>query len=106
MIFEKMLVGYAPLDKPDALLLGELSNQNMEIGNLLVRSRKTLIAKGPVLSWAMAMSTGRTVISPARWTFLPPSALTLTIFSANVSESSLRIVWDKLVARRDENCRY
>ena len=43
MIFEKMLVGYAPLDKPDALLLGELSNQNVKVGNLLVRSRKTMI---------------------------------------------------------------
>jgi len=43
MILEKMLVGYTALDEPDALLLDELSNQNMEIGNLLVRSRKTMI---------------------------------------------------------------
>src|SRR5205807_97968 len=43
MIFEKVLVGYATLDKPDPLLLDELSNQNMEISHLLVRSRKTMI---------------------------------------------------------------
>src|SRR5207245_510596 len=43
MTFEKMLMGYATLDKPDALLLRELANQNMEVGNLLVRSRKTMI---------------------------------------------------------------
>ena len=38
-----MLVGNAPLDKPDPLLLDKLSNQNMEISNLLVRSRETMI---------------------------------------------------------------
>jgi len=43
MVFEKMLVGYAALDKPDALLLGEFSNQNVKVGDLLVRSRKTMI---------------------------------------------------------------
>jgi hypothetical protein len=43
MIFEKMLVGYATLYKPDALLLDELSDQNMEISNLLVRSGKTMV---------------------------------------------------------------
>src|SRR2546428_10525463 len=43
MVFEEMLVGYATLDQPDALLLDELSNQNMEISDLLVRSRKTMI---------------------------------------------------------------
>jgi hypothetical protein len=43
MVFEKMLVGYAALDEPDALLLDELSNQNMEIGDLLVRSGKTVV---------------------------------------------------------------
>jgi hypothetical protein len=43
MIFEKMLVGYAALDQPDALLLDELSNQNVKIGHLLVRGRKTMV---------------------------------------------------------------
>jgi len=32
--------------------------------------------------------------------------LMLMIFSAKVSESSLRIVWDNRVETRDENCRY
>jgi hypothetical protein len=43
MVFEKMLVGYTALDNPDALLLRKLSNKNMEIRNLLVRSRKTMV---------------------------------------------------------------
>jgi len=43
VVFEKMLVGYASLDKPDTLLLGELSNQNMEIGYFLVGSRISVI---------------------------------------------------------------
>jgi len=38
-----MLVGDTSLDKPDALLLDELSNHNMEIGHFLVRRRKTMI---------------------------------------------------------------
>src|SRR5207249_2314967 len=43
VIFKEMLVGYATLDEPDPLLLDELSNQNMEISHLLVRSRKTMV---------------------------------------------------------------
>jgi len=43
MIFEKMLVRYTAFNKPHTLLFGELSNQNMEIGHFLVRSRKTVI---------------------------------------------------------------
>ena len=43
MGFEEVLVRYAALDKPNALLLDELSNQNMEISHLLVRSRKTMV---------------------------------------------------------------
>jgi len=43
MVFEKMLVGNTTLDKPDTLLLGELSNQNVEVGNFLVRSGKTMV---------------------------------------------------------------
>ena len=43
MIFEKMLVGYAALNKSDALLLDKFSNQNMEISHLLIRSRKTMV---------------------------------------------------------------
>jgi predicted SpoU family rRNA methylase len=42
VVFEKMLVGNTLLHEPDALLLAELSNQNMEIGNLLVRSGTTI----------------------------------------------------------------
>src|SRR5205807_1369088 len=36
-------VGYAALDEPNPLLLDKLSNQNMKISHLLVRSRKTMI---------------------------------------------------------------
>ena len=43
MVFEKMLVGYTALDEPDALLLDELSNQNMEISHFLVRRWKTMV---------------------------------------------------------------
>ena len=51
MILEEMLVGNATLDKPHTLLLDELSNQNMEISHLLVRSRKTMIDHKMDLLW-------------------------------------------------------
>src|SRR2546425_6223857 len=51
MIFEKMLVGYATLNQPDALLLDKFSNQNMEISHFLVRSRKTMIYDKMDLFW-------------------------------------------------------
>ena len=43
MGFEEVLVGYAALDKPDALLLDKLPYQNMEVGNLLVGSGITMV---------------------------------------------------------------
>jgi hypothetical protein len=43
MVLEEMLVGNAPFHKTDAMLPSELSNQNMEISDFLVRSRKTMI---------------------------------------------------------------
>ena len=43
VVFEKVLVGYASLDKSHAVLLDELSNQDMEISYLLVGSGKTMI---------------------------------------------------------------
>jgi len=43
MIFEKMLVGNTTLNEPDALLLGEFSNQNMEVSHFFIRSWKTMV---------------------------------------------------------------
>ena len=44
-------MGNAALDKSDALLLDKLSNQNMEISHLLVRSRKAMIYHKMDLFW-------------------------------------------------------
>src|SRR5690348_14130130 len=43
MVFEKMLVGYAALNQSDSMLLDKLAHQVMKIGNLLIRSRKSVI---------------------------------------------------------------
>src|SRR6266566_3862508 len=48
----------------------------------------------------MAISAGKTAISPARWTFWVPSALMLTTFSAKVRETSLIIFWGNLTSKK------
>src|SRR3989442_10416689 len=43
MVFEKVLVRDTSFDKPDPVLLDELTDENMEISHFLVRSGKTMI---------------------------------------------------------------